>query len=370
MFLSGPGRTQLGNSFLRWGRGSDATVCATLSMDGSGPGSAPDWMLSCITGALAVEPRSRGLVQLTLLPAVPEPGSPPESVSLELQPGAGLVRPTSFPTRRRDVRPPSDPDRLLLISLGDAPAGDLKLWATETFTTDVVSRPFEAVSHLEPDATYGTVLIQAPRSHVSEAIQACRAIRPLTRAGIVFATDDGVRSTDRIAFLEAGADDTVTGGLDFRELELRLRQAALRGGRPTGAEEGPHLRLVRPVQGGRVEVEALVDHIRDRRSQNGAGLFSLLTVTSDVDGALDALEPHLIRQIRDEDGDMVSRAGCALLVLLAGAREHQTDAFLRRFRSSLQGDLSSPSFQVRVASHPSNTNEIGAMLEAIGATRA
>ena len=96
---------------------------------------------------------------------------------------------------------------------------------------------------------------------------------------------------------------------------------------------------------------------------------SLLSLTSDVEGALEALEPHLIRQIRDEDGDMVSRAGCALLVLLAGAREHQTEAFLRRFRSSLRGAISAPSFQVRVACHPSNTNEVEAMLEAVGGAR-
>ena len=369
LFLSGPARTQLGTAFLNWGRRQPATVCATLSMDGSSPAAAPDWMLSSITGAVAVEPRNRGLQQLTLLPAVPEPGSPLESVSLELQPGVGLVRPTSFPTRRRDdARAELDPNRLLLVSLGEGP-GDLKLWANGLFDSDVVSKPLDAMSHLEPGADYGVVLIHAPRGSIKEAIQACRAIRPLTRGGIVFVTDDRVRSTDRVSFLEAGADDALTGGLDFRELEIRVRQAASRGGQAPGDDEARR-RLVRtPVRGGRVGVPELIAHIRERRARNGAGLFSLLTLTSDVDGALEALEPHLIRQIRDEDGDMVSRAGGGLLVLLAGARESQTEAFLRRFRSSLRGAISAPSFQVRVACHPSNTNEVEAMLEAVGGAR-
>lgn len=370
LFLSGPSRTQLGTAFLNWGRRHTATVCATLSMEGSAPAAAPDWMLPSVTGAIAVEPRNRGLQQLTLLPAVPEPGSPPESVSLELQPGAGLVRPTSFPARRgQEQGPKLDPDRLLLISLGEEPVGDLKLWANGIFNADVVSRPFEAMNHLEPGADYGVVLIHAPRGSIAEAVQACRAIRPLTRGGIVFVTDDGVRSNDRVSFLEAGADDTLTGGLDFRELEIRVRQVARRGGRQPGEEEDRPRRVRSPVKGGRVGIPELIAHIRDRRARNGAGLFSLLSLSSDVDGALEALEPHLIRQIRDEDGDMVSRAGCALLVLLAGARESQTEAFLRRFRSSLRGAISAPSFQVRVACHPSNTNEVEAMLEAVGGAR-
>jgi hypothetical protein len=124
-----------------------------------------------------------------------------------------------------------------------------------------------------------------------------------------------------------------------------------------------------PSVGGRVGIDVLMAEVRKRRSRNGDGTFSILRVSSDRDDALDALEPHLVREIRDEDGDLVARAGCALLVLLAGARERQTEAFLRRFRSSLRGELSSPSFQVRVASHPSNTNEVEAMLEGVGAGR-
>jgi DNA-binding response OmpR family regulator len=290
-------------------------------------------------------------------------------VSLELQPGAGLVRPTSFPTRRReDRRPDLDPDRLLLITLGEGP-GDLRLWANGLFKADVVSKPFEAMNHLEPGADYGVVLVHAPRGSINEAIQACRAIRPLTRGGIVFVTDDGVRSNDRVSFLEAGADDALTGGLDFRELEIRVRQAARRGGRSPDDDEARPRRVSTPVKGGRVGVPELIAHIRERRARNGAGLFSLLTLTSDVDGALEALEPHLIRQIRDEDGDMVSRSDGGLMVLLAGARESQTESFLRRFRSSLRGAISAPSFQVRVACHPSNTNEVEAMLEAVGGAR-
>lgn len=371
MFLSGPGRTALGSTFLSWGRRHRATVCATFALDVRAPAMVPpDWVQPSLTGSLAVEARGGNLHQLTLLPAVPEPGFAPESITVEMEPGAGLVRPRSFPTRRQEDRPGFDPDRLLLITLGGEIPDDLGVWARGAFRVDIVSEPYDALARLAPGADYGSVLVHGPRIRVREAIQACKAIRPLTRAGMVFASDDGVRSNDRIAFLEAGCDDTLTGGLDFRELEMRLRQAAARGGL------GPDLDVLEamgrreaPSVGGRVGIDVLMAEVRKRRSRNGDGTFSILRVSSDRDDALDALEPHLVREIRDEDGDLVARAGCALLVLLAGARERQTEAFLRRFRSSLRGELSSPSFQVRVASHPSNTNEVEAMLEGVGAGR-
>ncbi|HSM04675.1 MAG TPA: ATPase domain-containing protein [Longimicrobiales bacterium] len=372
LFLTGPGRTTLGSTFLSWGRRQRATVCATFSLDVRAPAMVPpDWVGPFLTGAVAVEARGGNLHQVTLLPSVPEPGFNPESITVELEPGAGLVRPRSFPTRRREDRPSVDPDRLLLISLGGEHPGDLGVWAQGAFRADIVSEPYDALARLQPGSDYGSVLVHAPRLRVREAIQACRAIRPLTKAGMVFASDDGVRSNDRIAFLEAGCDDTLTGGLDFRELELRLRPAAARGGQIGDHDVREAMGEREPARrGGRVAVAILTAEIRRRRSRNGDGLFSLLRLTSDREESLDNLEPHLLREIRSEDGDMVTRAGCALLVLLSGARESQTEAFLRRFRSSLRGQLSSPSFQVRVASHPSNTNEVEAMLEGLGAGRA
>ncbi len=217
MFLTGGGKTLLGSAFIAWAHRQEGTVLTTFSVDGD-PQSLPssaDWLLNATTGRMILQRRSGGLYQIRVARALPGAGEREETVSLELKPGAGLVQPESYPSDRGVDRGAVDRNRLLLVSLGGSHATDLDDWASRAFDCDIVSEPFEAVARVQADPKFGCILVHAPRRQVREAVQACRALRPLTRAAIVFASDDAVRSTDRIHILEAGADDCLSGGSTF-----------------------------------------------------------------------------------------------------------------------------------------------------------
>jgi DNA-binding NarL/FixJ family response regulator len=368
LFLSGGAKSLLGSTFLKWARNHPATVCTTFSVDGATatlPSSA-DWVVHASTGRLVMEWRAEELYQVTLLKAVPEPGEREEGISVQLKPGEGLVTPDSFPARRGRDRPGVDEDRLLLISLGGQHAADVEAWAKGSFRTDVVSEPFDAVARTQGDSTFGGILIHSPRARIREAVQACRAIRPLTRAAIVFASDDAVRSTDRIQILEAGADDCLSGGIDFRELDLRIKQAISAGSKPmpsapNGDGAGPHL-TPRP-DGGRVSVEDFTTEL-NRRAQNPVlTFFCILDVASGALAPKD-LEQVLADQVRGDEGDLVARSAKGCVVLLQGAREGQLGPFLSRLRTRVgeragggDGELA-----LDVLSHPSESARIRQLL--------
>ncbi|HSH75305.1 MAG TPA: ATPase domain-containing protein, partial [Longimicrobiales bacterium] len=225
MFLAGGVKSLLGSTFLKWTRTHPATVCSTFSVDGAATSlpSSADWLIHATTGRLIVEWQAEDLYQISLLKAVPHLGDRDDATLLQLKSGTGLVTPDARPTRRGSDRPGVDENRLLLISLGGSHAADIETWARTAFTADVVAEPFEAVSLAQSEQSFGGILIYAPRTRVREAVQACRALRPLTRAAIMFTSDDPVRSKDRVDILESGADDCLSGGIDFLELELRLR---------------------------------------------------------------------------------------------------------------------------------------------------
>ena len=201
-------------------------------------------------------------------------------------------------------------------------------------------------------------------------MQACRALRPLTRAAIVFASDDAVRSTDRINVLEAGADDCLSGGIDFRELDLRIRQAIASesppvpdgdrfGGRPVAP------RLVADEAGSSVSPERLRHEITRRAADPVQKFFCVLDVTST---ALDTepLEELLAHQVRAEEGDLVAAEGGRCTVLLQGAREAQLGAFLDRLQARLRGAAKGAGghtpADVTVLSHPADAERIRALV--------
>jgi len=329
-----------------------------------------DWMVHATTARLVVEWRADDLHEITLMKAVPGPGDTEEPVSVQLKPGEGLVAPSGLPARRGRDRPGVDDDRLLLISLGGSHAADVEAWARTSFTADVVSEPFEAVAKAQGDALYGGILIHAPRTRVKEAVQACRALRPLTRAAIVFASDDAVRSTDRINVLEAGADDCLSGGIDFRELDLRIRQAIASESRPVpggdrfgGRPVAP--RLVADEAGSSVSPERLRHEITRRAADPVQKFFCVLDVTST---ALDTepLEEMLAHQVRAEEGDLVAAEGGRCTVLLQGAREAQLGAFLDRLQARLRGAAKGAGghtpADVTVLSHPADAERIRALV--------
>ena len=374
MFLTGGAKTLLGSAFLKWARTQPATVLATFSVDGGAttlPSSA-DWLIHATTGRLLLERRSEGFFQITLAKAVPDSGRE-ETISLELTPGAGLVQPTGYPSRRGVDRGGIDENRLLLVSLDDSHASDLEAWATRAFDADVVSEPFEAVAKVQAGANYGGVLIHAPRRQVRAAVQACRALRPLTRAAMIFASDDAIRSTDRIHVLEAGADDCLSGGLDFRELDLRIKQSIATGARPpaSGAGDGDTATSTATLfpgasDGGRVPRSVFISEIERRAHDPTLAFFCVLDVTSDALSGVQ-LEAGLAEQVRDDEGDIVSADPERCVVLLQGAREGQLGPFLGRLRSRLQeqaGGNGDAGLDITVLSHPADADRIMALLGA------
>jgi len=378
LFLAGGVKSLLGASFLRWARNHPATVCTTFSIDGATTGlpSAADWLVNASTGRLILEWRAEDLYQLTLAKAVPEAGDREEAISVQLKPAAGLVTPESWPSRRGRDRPGVNEDRLLLISLGGEHAQDVEAWASGSFTADVVSEPFEAVARVQSDPTFGGVLIHAPRARIREAVQACRALRPLTRAAILFASDDAIRSTDRIQILEAGVDDCLSGVIDFRELDLRIRQAIASGSKPVpeaanGQTGDPSLTSV-IAEGGRMSLADFATELRRRAANPVLTFFCVLDVASAAI-ELSALEDLLADHVRCDEGDLVASNSRGCVVLLQGAREGQLEPFLARLRTRIgerAGEGGAPDLALDVLSHPAESARIRTLLGIEGGSEA
>jgi hypothetical protein len=322
-------------------------------------------LIHVTTGRLIVRWRTEELYDLTLAKAVPGADEREETIAAQLKPGAGLVTPESFPARRGRDRPGVDENRLLLISLGGTHAADVETWARDSFKSDVVTEPFDAVTRVQADSSFGGVLVHASRARVREAVAACRALRPLTRAAIVFTSDDAVRSTDRIQVMEAGADDCLSGGIDFRELDLRIRQAIATGSKPVpaasrnGGAEGEKAQFT----GGSVGHDCFVAEFERRAADPVMKFFCLLDVAP-ASMAPAAVERLLVDQVRADEGDLVSTDADHCFVLLQGAREGQLRAFLDRLNARLTATAGSdgPQPSVEVLSHPADASRIRAML--------
>ena len=362
MFLEDGAKTILGKAFLEWGRRNPAIVLITLSVDRaeSLPSSA-EWLVQATDGVFQIDRRSDGLLQIRINRALHGSVGEDDPITLQLIPGRGLCEPDRFPTRRRADRPAGEAEKLLLVSLGRSHANDLETWAKGAFTTEVVDEPLEAVSMLQGGAAFGGVLVHVPRKLVREAVRTCRAIRPLTGAAIIFVSDDTLRSTDRVNLLEAGADDCLSGELDFRELATRLNQAVKTGGKPASG-----ISVVRSgegaTSGGCVTPEVLRAEVGRRASNPNLSVFCVVRLFSDSVTPGD-LEIALAEAVRDEEGDLVTRTLDGCLVLLQGARRKQAQAFLTRFRSKLvDRDGPGAGFCFDLLTHPAEKGQIDQML--------
>jgi CheY-like chemotaxis protein/KaiC/GvpD/RAD55 family RecA-like ATPase len=358
VFFQGGARTLLGRAFLEWARRHPATVCATFSVDTSEtlPSSA-EWLVHAASGVFLMDRRPDGLLQVRLNRALPGAPGADDPVTLQLTPGKGLVAPQRFPSRRHSDRPSGDPNHLLLVSLGEPGSLEVETWAKHAFSTEVVTDPLEAVGKLQGDSGFGGVLVHAPRRQMRQAVQACRAIRPLTSAAIVVASDDAIRSTDRIQILEAGADDCLTGGIDFRELDARIRQAASAGGKPASVAGLVPDRSGLPP-GGLVARSVLVKEVGRRAMDPSLAVFSLVRLKL-ADTHPPEAESVLAAAIRDEEGDLAVCGSDECLVLLQGARREPARAFLSRFRAILRSHVDGePQLLSEIFLHPVEKDRI------------
>jgi CheY-like chemotaxis protein len=364
LVLHGGVRTLLGRAFLDWARSHPATVVVTLSIDGLDLPSSAEWLIQSTNGILMFDHGESGLYQLDLRHMLPGEGEAAR-VTVELAAGRGLVAPEFGLSRRRSDRLTGHPNRLLFLCLSEQQETDLEGWARGLFTTDVVHEPIEAVASVQQGPGFGCVLIYASRARIPDAVHTCRALRPLTGAPILVVTDDAIRSSDRVDLLEAGADDSLSGGVDIRELGARIRQAVESGGKPAPKWQ----REAQPQpKGGLVDPVAFDAEVRTRLDDPWKSVLTLLQVSQDG-GASARLKDSLVAEIRVEQGDLVVVGATGAVVLLQGARRDAAGAFLARVRQRVESEGSgAAAVRSEVLSHPGNRQAILELTTSLMAT--
>jgi len=176
----------------------------------------------------------------------------------------------------------------------------------------------------------------------------------VTTAVILLLSDELLRSTDRARALDAGCDDVLSGTIDLRELESRLRRAsetALR--RPAAEAVRPE-----PVRGP-VDPTGFARTVERRLVDTALSQFSLLHIEDGVAGDMEEL---LFSNTRAEDGDVVGRMRSGWGVLLQGARAQQAESYLRRVREALSGAGHGGSLAVEILASPEQSERIRALL--------
>jgi KaiC/GvpD/RAD55 family RecA-like ATPase/CheY-like chemotaxis protein len=344
--------TAMAQQFVDWVHDLGATTLATVPGDpeaGQGPSS--EWVKQRAQGVFHFARHPRGVHEVRIVRLVP-PVDESGPISLALTPGQGFGAPTGRVDRRRnDGRP--DSRRLLLLRLSGTVSPDLEAWLGRRFDLELAEDPLRALGRLQAEP-WGALCIYTERGSVDEAIQACRTARGVTTAVILMLSDELLRSTDRARALDSGCDDVLSGTIDLRELDSRLRRAsetALR--RPAPEEVRPE-----PVRTP-VDAAGFARTVEERLVDAGLSHFSLLHVE---DGAPGDMVGILFSSVRAEDGDVVGRMRSGWGVLLQGARAQQAESYLHRVREALSGAGHGESLAVEILASPEQSERIRALL--------
>lgn len=321
--------TAMAQGFSDWAERSGATVVASVAAGlDDHPDPSTEWVVQRATGVLHFARLSSGLHEVDVRRLTP-PVDLPGPVTLELVADGGLVAPTGRIDRRRTDRN-GDAGPTLLLEMGAGVPDDLASWLARDRE---VERPGDAMALLrrlqEQTEPASLVCLYVERSRTDEAIDLIRTARPLTPAPLLLLSDHDLRSGDRAAALDAGADDVLSDGIDLKELDARIRRAresARRGPTADAAEARPV-----PVDG---LLEAAEFHqLLDERMQSDDVLFSLLHFDRQDVPDLGSI---LVDSVRTESGDLVAPLGTGFGVLLHDARTQQAEAFLRRVQTELR----------------------------------
>lgn len=353
LLLQGRARSLLGRAFLDWARHHPATTLVTLSIDGPELPSSAEWLIQSASGVLLFDQGEDGIYQVDLRHVLA--GGEAAKVTLQLAAGHGLARPEAGPFRRRSDRAKGRAGHLLFLSLGDDRVTDLEGWAGGLFTTEVVHDPMEAVSRVQEGQGFGCILVYASRARLPDTLRTCRALRPMTGAPILVVSDDAMRSSDRADLLEAGADDSLSGGVDVRELDTRIRQAIETGGKP--APKGDRKTRER-LAGGLVEGHEFEAELRARFENPWKRVLTVVRMWQGADRS-EPLQRVLVEEVRSDEGDLVATAGPAYLVLLQGARRDAVHAFIDRVRRRAAEEAKeTEELRSEIFSHPGDREAI------------
>ena len=347
--------TAMADSFLEWQGTSGATVAATAvsDLDENLPRST-DWVVQRAAGVFHFARLRSGLRELTVYrirPPIDDTGS----VTLELRPGVGLTAPSANPDRRTGDVAPRDRRRLLLLRMTEAITNDVEGWLSREYEVSETRDSLQLISMLQAER-WGAVCIAVERSGIDEAIQVCRAIRPLMAGAIVVLSRGQLRSSDRARAMEAGADDVLRQDVVPRELKSRFRRAAagVAGDRdvpgdPDRPQPIPEL----------VEPEDFTTEVGERLQSPSLGYLTLLLVPEMVG-------PEVLKalrvSVRVEAGDFVGLVDGGYGVVLQDARGRHARIYMERALRSLEPSAGAP--EVRILTSPEEADEIRAALGA------
>jgi KaiC/GvpD/RAD55 family RecA-like ATPase/CheY-like chemotaxis protein len=355
--------TALSSRFVNWAEKSGITVWATLGGDLRDTLSpASEWVLQSASGVFRLERLPTGLLQLWVHRSDP-PVDSAGPITLELNAGRALQAPAARLDRRRTDAPLGSERRMVLLQLARELPTEISNWARRQYDVTTEHQPLRVVSRLQDGAAFGSILVYIDKQHAGEAVEACRAIRPLTGAPIIVAADDKLRATDRTSALDAGANDFLSDNFSLVELASRLERATLAGRGLASHRES----LVEAVP---LKVTEILDRAAfakavDARLAEPAGdIFTLLIIRA-TGGAGTRLGEVLLDQIRGELGDLVGETQEGYGVVLQGARPTQTGSFLDRVSNAFR-QLSTNGYDldVQILSGTSEAERIALALQA------
>jgi DNA-binding response OmpR family regulator len=347
--------TSQASRFLAWGREHAATVLATVASDLEDTLSpATEWVLQSATGVFKLDRLPNGLRQLWVRRMSP-PTDLQAPISLALVPGKGFCEPVGRFDRRSTDTPIGSERRLLLLKLSDAVPEELLGWARNRYDAIETTEPLRVVSRLQEGEEFGLVLVYLDRDHSGEAAEACRAIRPLTGAPIILATDDRLRATDRTLALDAGANDFLSDNFSLVELASRIDRAwRASSGLPLPRVEDEE---VPAAQQGVLEADEFAHRVDERISNLQALPFAMVQFHCSGNKS-NTLGQVLADQVRDA-GDFVGKTPAGFGVVLQGARPRQAEGYLGRVRHALsQLEGGPPDFSVSVHSSATDAETI------------
>lgn len=344
--------TAMAQQFIDWVHDLDATTVATFPGDQeTGQGPSTEWVRQRAQGVFHFARHPRGLHEVRIARMVP-PVDEPGPISLELTPGQGFGPPTGRLDRRKAGGRP-DSRRLLLLRLAGTVPSDLEAWLGHRFDVEVAEDPLRAISRLQAEP-WGALCVYSDRASVDEAVQTCRTARGLTPAVLLLLSDELLRSADRARALDAGCDDVLSGTIDLRELESRLRRAAESTLRRPSPEEARPEPVLAPV-----DTDAFRRTVEQRLVAGAHAHFSLLHVEDGAPGDIDGI---LFENVRAEEGDVVGRMRSGWGVLLQDARAQQAEAYLQRVREALSRAGHEGALAVEILASPEQSERIRAVM--------
>lgn len=351
--------TALGSKFVQWAESSGATTWATIEGDLSDALSpATEWVLQSAAGVLKIERLPNGIRQIWIRRFSPPPDAH-GPVTLELLPGKGLAAPQGRLDRRHTDAPIGSEKRLALLKLSAEMPQEVVGWARSRFEVFEVDQPLRLITSIHDGESFGGILIFLDRAHSREAVDACRALRPLTAAPIVLAADDKLRAVDRTDALDAGANDFLSDNFSFVELTSRLDRAARTAQGLPPVRKSVETQAERPAIA-LMDTSAFAAAVVQRLAEPDAALFTLLLVQS-ANEQDDALGNVLLQTIRSEMGDFVGRTTNGYGVLLQGTRPSQAGSFLKRVTNALRR-TGAGKFDVQLLNGATEADRIAAVL--------